>query len=109
MQQQETDDQVSSGPSMVLCLLVLFIYFVPGCWRQLARTRQATRRFTGHLNWPLCSKETSGLLSAVPGNAAACMAVPLPGTAFEQPGHLFVVIKASSNGLWDGVWPAVLG
>ena len=85
--QQAIDNWVSSGPSMVPCLSLNFLFhFVPGCWRQLTLTRQAMRRFTGHLNWPLCNnKEISGLLSAVPGNAAACRAV-LANTFRDGPG-----------------------
>ena len=70
MQQQATDDQATLGFSIILCLLFFVIFF--GCWRQLTLTRQATCRFTVHLNWPLYNKEICGLPNAVPGNAAAC-------------------------------------
>ena len=89
---------------LLLLLLLLLFLFHFGCWRQLILTRQAT----GHLNWPLCNKEISRLLSAVPGpfeltfmqqqgdgctgcanavpdNAAACRAV-LANTFRDGPG-----------------------
>ena len=63
------------GPQWSFVRVNFLFHFVPGCWRQLTLTRQATRRFTGHLTWPLYNKEISGLPNAVPGNAAACGAV----------------------------------